>query len=197
MKKLALIALIFVGYNSIIWSNSIDSMESGADTLLWIQVDSLHFRDSITSKNDTLLWEEINKIINPQVYCKGAVEDWEWLFVFSPLILLLIFTILFWLGLNSKESDDGKVKKSKREGIFTMMLMEKDDANAHIIPSKFIAFSSGMTAIFIALVVLTFYAYMIAAQCNNHLNIEGLWKLVVALGIGVVPYGYYIFLKNR
>ena len=78
-----------------------------------------------------------------------------------------------------------------------MMIMEKDDTNAHIAPSKFIAFISGITAVIVALIVLSFYAYMIAAQCNDQLNIEGLWKLVIALGIGIVPYGYYIFLKNR
>ncbi|MFN8332207.1 MAG: hypothetical protein U0T81_13500 [Saprospiraceae bacterium] len=40
-----------------------------------------------------------------------------------------------------------------------------------------------------------YYGYMLVAQCNNA-NLDGLWKILAGLGIGIIPYGINVQLKN-
>lgn len=58
--------------------------------------------------------------------------------------------------------------------------------------SRLIAFMSGLSAIVIAISLMTFYYYDILANVGdpNSSYLDSAWKVIAGLGIGVIPYGF-------
>lgn len=58
--------------------------------------------------------------------------------------------------------------------------------------SRLIAFMSGLTAIVISITLMTFYFYDVLSGTNTSqtLYLDSVWKIIVGLGIGVLPYGF-------
>lgn len=139
------------------------------------------------AKRDTIIKRD-KEIYELQFGCKNKNLGWTWIYVCSPLILLLIYTIAFAMGLWKLNDPTSKVSKA-------LFAAPSENPNSAQLPhtGKFIAFMCGMTAVFISLIITSFYGYKMVAECNSHIDISGLWTLVLTLGIGIVPYGYYLY----
>ncbi|MEY4538340.1 MAG: hypothetical protein RLZZ306_97 [Bacteroidota bacterium] len=135
---------------------------------------------------------------------------WQWLIVWMPVILFL-FLFLFLLTRLRKEGflladalsscvpiEVGTITPAIK-GILTipapadpanpldpksMMLLRSS--------SRLIAFMSGLTAIVISITLMTFYFYDVLSGTNTSQTtyLDSVWKIIVGLGIGVLPYGF-------
>lgn len=142
--------------------------------------------DSLANQLDSL---KKNLIFCQKTECTGEVTGfWEWLVVlFMPgtmLLLAFIFMIKFW---NSKD-----FTASRLLGITP----DEGENNKLQSTSRFILILTGLTAIFASTTLVMYYGYMMVAQCNNAMNLDGLWKILAGLGIGIIPYGINVWNKN-
>lgn len=62
--------------------------------------------------------------------------------------------------------------------------------------SRTIAFLTAVVALIIAVVITSYTGYQIITGCNKDVSLDGLWKILVALGIGVIPYGANVMTGN-
>ncbi len=187
MKKLILLT-IFVFLSQIIgWSNSKNN--DPVIELLQKEINELKVKDTSFMRVDSIMNYRIEKLENiPQRCFKQTLSNKEWAFVYCPIVLLIIYTGLFSIGI---------YRDKKIEGLFKSMFLASENSDTIIVPGKFVVFIGGMTAVIISLFVLSFFAYILIAQCDNNLDVSNLWKLIAALGIGVIPYGFYIFSKGK
>jgi hypothetical protein len=63
--------------------------------------------------------------------------------------------------------------------------------------SRIIAFLTGLTALIIAIVLTSYMGYLAITGCGRDVDIDGLWKILLALGIGVIPYGANVISGNN
>ncbi len=185
MKSLILTCLVFVGLSGQIFSTpSLDSLKN-----THIKIDSLTKSiDSLSKRVDVL--EKI--ITEPEKKeCTGEVKGFgEWFVVlFMPVVMLLFSIVFFFVFKNSAE-----FKVSKLIGIG--MSKQNGEAVEGQSTSRFILLLTGLTAIFVSTTLVMYYGYMMVAQCNNVLDLDGLWKILAGLGIGIIPYGINVWNKN-
>jgi hypothetical protein len=135
--------------------------------------------------------------------CSGNIKPIGWILVLSPVILLLI---AFYYFLNRMKKDKFSLASalsagtetrknivSNADGTKTEMEYTENIGSA----SRTIAFFTGITAIIIACCLTTFQGYKIIAGCSsNAADFDGLWKILGALGIGVIPYGINVWNRN-
>lgn len=67
-------------------------------------------------------------------------------------------------------------------------VVETTEPNYPKSASRLIAFLTAISAIVIALSLITYYAYGYMTQIGDMKNLDELWKIIAGLGIGVVPY---------
>ena len=63
--------------------------------------------------------------------------------------------------------------------------------------SRLIAFLTGLTAILIAVCIITYHAYFTLAECEGDPGLESLWTILAGLGIGIIPYGVNVWRGNK
>ncbi|MCA0396404.1 MAG: hypothetical protein LCH51_03310 [Bacteroidetes bacterium] len=63
--------------------------------------------------------------------------------------------------------------------------------------SRLMAFITGLTALIIGTCLTSYVGYLSISGCGRDFNIDGLWKILVSIGIGVIPYGINVFNGNR
>lgn len=62
--------------------------------------------------------------------------------------------------------------------------------------SRLIAMLTGMVSLIIAICLTSYAGYRAIIGSEQTVDIDGLWKVLAALGIGVVPYGINVFNGN-
>lgn len=126
----------------------------------------------------------------------------EWLIIMLPaiLFLLLFFYFMSWLKKeNFKLSDALSADESVSKSISSETKQDPTDSLKPIttiteIPnyarssSRVIAFLTGITAIVIAISIVTIYNYAQVSKHTDLIDLDGIWKIIAGLGIGVVPY---------
>lgn len=118
--------------------------------------------------------------------CKREkLEPEHWMMVFSPTVIILFFALLLMINLYRK----------KDFSITKLVSLESDQKV--LSTSRFIAFLTGLAAIFIGTTMTMYYGYLVVAECPHNPSVDGLWKILLGLGIGVVPYGINVFNKNE
>ena len=153
----------------------------------------LHQQELDSLKNViTNLTKQVTDLKNKsevQIVCSKQNLSWKKeLFIISPILLLILYTILFISGLYN-------LNEPAQKSFLSVMITEDD--NKSIVPGKFIAFICGMTAVIISLIATSYYGYMLIAECKGSFNLDDLWKIVLSLGIGIVPYGINVYKKNE
>lgn len=136
--------------------------------------------------------------------CNSCELSWlEKLLVILPavLFLCLAFYFLRWLKRENFKLGDAlgsDVPTSFSPGITTITDTTNPGDPPKEIPtevpnypkssSRLIAFLTAISAIVIALSLITYYAYGYITQKGGMTNLDELWKIIAGLGIGVVPY---------
>jgi len=137
--------------------------------------------------------------------CKAEkVKDFQWLLVFLPAI---VFFILFYYFMGWLRKDKYKLADalSACEPL-TLTEQTKDAAgvvtgttDTDVMPrssSRLIAFLTGLTAMTIGLSLTTYYIFITLADCPNP-DLDGLWKVIASLGIGIIPYGANMWKESK
>ena len=62
--------------------------------------------------------------------------------------------------------------------------------------SRVIAFLTAVVALIIAIVITSYIGYQTVSGCCQQISLDGLWKILLALGIGVIPYGANVLNGN-
>jgi hypothetical protein len=131
------------------------------------------------------------------------IEIMGWIMVFSPIILLL----LAFIYVSQKMKKDGySIASALSAGQIDETVVTGKDADGKDVSktvkqnlgsaSRTIAFFTGLAAIIIATCLTTFQGYNIVTGNNVAMNFDGLWKVLGALGIGVIPYGINVWNGN-
>lgn len=155
-------------------------------------------KEAVSDTNKTML-KTISRANPCDVGCSEVIGSEKWLLVFSPLILfVLLGVILTYLILNGKFELSEALSTIQRTGTTTEMVSETVTVATETTKpvgstSRLIAFFTGVTAIIVAICLLTYYAYFTIAECKGPPHFEGMWKILLGLGIGVVPYGVNVW----
>lgn len=150
--------------------------------------------DSLSGK----IQEFQKKLAEPiKIECTKNYDDLKWqhwcIIFFMPLIMLIFAITFFIVFYRSKEFKVARligIGKQTHNGIEDKKEVEAQST------SRFIALLTGLTAIFVSTTLVMYYGYMMVAQCNNALDLDGLWKILAGLGIGIIPYGINVWNKN-
>jgi hypothetical protein len=189
MKSMLFILLTFVSMNLFGFQSAKDTNIVSIKPKIEIKDTTIakKYLDSLDKKSLKLdsLNAEINKLCPGNCYNREGLKFWHWLLVFLPTGIMLFFS---WL-LISKLSKDSDFK--------LINLFAIDDGKNIYSTSRFIVFLTGLAAIFICTTLTMYYGYVVVAECKNNPSIEGLWKIFIGLGLGVVPYGINVWHKNE
>lgn len=165
--------------------------------------------------------EEIGPIDDPCLDCKPQL-GWSWLFVLMPVFLSLIIGLYFlnWLKRegykisNALSEDIPESRLEEVQNIEIGMVQNRVEAlRAGDIPgdhtpvidlnslpinrssSRLIAFLSSLSAAVLSVCLFSYYMYF-AIKGMEVPDFEDLWTILVALGIGVVPYATKVINSN-
>jgi len=184
MKSVFLTLLIIFGNIDSLYSTTTDSLK-----IAYNNIDVLSKRlDSIGNKV-AIFESKLNE--RREVKCNRSAKDFtreEWIIIFFMPGVILLFSIVLLYVL--KQSPDFKFTKVIGLG------NGKDEGQETQSSSRFIAILTGLTAIFVATTLVMYNGYLMVAQCNNAIDVDGLWKILAGLGIGVIPYGINVWNKN-
>ncbi|NJO24718.1 MAG: hypothetical protein HC867_01430 [Bacteroidia bacterium] len=62
--------------------------------------------------------------------------------------------------------------------------------------SRLLAFVTGVIALVIAVCLVSYHGYAMFAGCGGEKQFDALWKVLLGLGIGVIPYGINVWNGN-
>lgn len=124
-----------------------------------------------------------------------SMTTYQNVLVILPVVLGILFIIIliFWIRVSNYSLKDALSSRQIK--------LKKDDDTINVsapLPStsRLMAFITGICAIIIALCLTTYYGYYEIAECNGKMEFDGLWKILVGLGIGVLPYGINVWNGN-
>lgn len=162
---------------------------------------------TVKTKADSVSKADTIKKLRAQIpmigECRSCEINWiEKLLVVLPaaLFLCLAFYFLRWLkrekfklgdALGSDVPDSfvtNRTTTTDATNPALTKLVETTEPNYSKSSSRLIAFLTAITAIVIALSLITYYAYGYITQNSDMQNLDELWKIIAGLGIGVVPY---------
>lgn len=154
--------------------------------------------DTKTTENAT---KPNNEDSQPCANCEPPQQWQGWLIIFSPILL---FIICCWYILNKMNRDNFSFATAFSTGqdVVTTTSTAEDKTvteKREMVgsTSRTIAFFTGVSAIIIAVCLTAFEGYNIISECNATTNYDALWKILTALGIGVVPYGINVWNGNN
>lgn len=128
---------------------------------------------------------------------EANLSSLEWVIVFLPsaFFLLMFYYFMSWLKKDNYRLADAL---SSCDPVEISDPEKSDGSKIDVLPrssSRMIAFLTGLAAIVVALGVLTVQFYGFLTE-NKSFETDGMWKLLLSLGIGVIPYGINMFTKN-
>ena len=141
---------------------------------------------------------------------KDDLIFWEWVLVFLPLT---VFTFMFVYFMSWLKKDNYKLASALSgcdpitltktaltttpepalPGAAPAVSTVATTTTQDVLPrssSRFIAFLTGMTAVSIGVVIVSVEIYKaLAGLDKDSFDVDGLWKIIASLGIGIIPYG--------
>lgn len=164
------------------------------------------------SKSDSIHYSKLEKdvklltdsLLHRSEFCAScqkfnSLTCWHWVFILMPVFLAFIF--LFWLmrRLVKDKFNFGEAISGKPIEIATLNKSGAPTTENKALPStsRLLAFMTGISAIIIALSLTSYYAYYEIAECSRVMEFSGLWKILIGLGIGVIPYGINVWNGNE
>ncbi len=190
MKKSLLLLILLVLGSKINFAAEKDSSK----------LQQVELKISVDNKKDTTnTIADKCKICNPE-----KVKKEEWILVLLPTILFLLFFYYFmgWLKKDKFKIADALTSCEP----ITLTEQTRDLTNnvtgtttSQTVPkssSRLIAFITALSAIVIALCLTTYYIFITLADCPNP-DLDGLWKIIAALGIGIIPYGANMWKESK
>lgn len=171
------------------------SLKEQSDAIRQLSTSIQQLKDKQTAKTDTTA---------PPCKCVPICANRNlshnsiaWLLVFLPVILfLLVGYYAIRLLLRGRFDLSETLSTIKMESIRTA---DVTTTTPRLIgsTSRLVAFITGITALLIAVCLVTYYAYFTIAECGGNLQFDGLWKILAGLGIGVIPYGINVLKGNN
>jgi hypothetical protein len=142
-----------------------------------------------------------------------AEQDFGAFQTFLILAPYLFFVVVIWLiarrlkktdfSLSEALSAKGRslsISTTKTVDVQGNMLTQTNEETATDQPvrsaSRTIAFFTAVTAMIIVIVLTGYTGYQMVSGCGKEVNLDGLWKILLALGIGVIPYGANVLNGN-
>lgn len=145
------------------------------------------------------------KSVQPCQTCNiDATKGMQWFLVFLPAIFffLLFYYFMGWLKRDGYKIADAlsaceplTLKNQTKDGTGLVI----NSTETQVLPrssSRLIAFLTGLAAIIIGLCLTTYYIFITVAGCSSQ-NLEDFWKVIAALGIGVIPYGANMWKESK
>ncbi len=180
-------------------------------TILPDSITKLPARTTLVEKKVDTIQKKVSTPVNEpcNAGCKGEMDVMKWIMVLIPLILFLaIGTILTHLILkNHFELSEALSTTTVTETKAVSGTKSLDGAETPAYTSsttkpvgstsRLIAFFTGLTAIIIAICLLSYYAYFTIAECNGNPKFDQMWTILLGLGIGVIPYGVNVWRGNQ
>lgn len=138
---------------------------------------------------------------NSQIKCEECSNkdmSWpHWLLTLMPILLSFLAIWYFMNTLKLKSFNFAEALSGREmEKVVNADGTTSNELRPVASTSRLMAFITGITAIIIALCLTCYYGYHQIAECNNKLEFEGLWKILIGLGIGIIPYGINIWGGN-
>ena len=155
--------------------------------------------DSIKKEIKTI--EKNLSIISKKIQETEAISFGEGVIIALPeiLFLLLFFYFMNWLKKDNYKLADA-LSADSTDSFFKTTDTKQDSSdptktittinetpNYARSSSRVIAFLTGVTALVISLTIMTLYTYSYITG-KEKMDLDGLWKIIAGLGIGVVPY---------
>ena len=131
--------------------------------------------------------------------------------VYMPIALFLLFVLIFiiWISRSGFTLEDALSTAPTKEQIAAVQIQRSNaeqitpgsgtdipDPKPQRSVSRLMAFLTGVIAIVIAVCLVSYQAYAIFAGCGSEKQFDALWKILAALGIGVIPYGINVWNGN-
>jgi hypothetical protein len=155
-------------------------------------------------RKDSVLINDSLKKITREKPCLTCETSWgENLLILLPAVLFIFFAFYFlgWLKREKFKLSDALASDTPGKVPTTTQTVKADPANAGQnvsttteepsypkSASRLIAFLTSISAIVIAISLITYFAYGYITQRGNMTGLDELWKIIAGLGIGVVPY---------
>ncbi len=162
--------------------------------------------------------------LTKQVPCVACVKDitnpTQLFLVYAPFVLLLLFTIIFiiWINKSNFTLEDAlsinpsatQYAAAAKANVAIAQNAAANNQSPPAVPpvpavpdpqpqrstSRLLAFITGVTAILVSICLVSYYAYAMFAGCGNDAQLNALWKILMGLGIGIVPYGINVWNGN-
>ena len=129
-----------------------------------------------------LSYNLVNAIEETQNLCHGSLNWDQRIVIYMPAILSL-FLLLYFIRMFRKH---GYMKNLFQEKKVDAALLQNSQEPPKSV-SRVILFLSGITAISLSIGIVSYsFYYMIC--CSNELDLSNLANVLLALGIGVIPY---------
>jgi hypothetical protein len=199
MKKfiVCLIAILFL--TKLVFANDKDSGNANKPQQVEIKV-------TVDNKDSTKNTTAIDKsIIEKCKTCNSdKVKGVQWVLVFLPTVF---FLLLFYYYMGWLKKDGYKIADALSSCEPLTLTQETKDAAGNVTASignqvlprsssRLIAFLTGLTAMVIGLCLTTYYIFISLADCPNP-DLDGLWKVIASLGIGIIPYGANMWKESK
>lgn len=131
----------------------------------------------------------------------------QWLLVYMPMIVFfgLFFYFMSWLKKDGyqlsnalSECDPVDLKnvqttaKTDPQQPTLAPTVTTTTTTEEVLPrssSRLIAFLTGVSAVGIAVVIVSIQIYTALSGRKGYFDVDGLWKIIASLGIGIIPYG--------
>lgn len=160
--------------------------------------------------------KETTELKNKKASCNCAtvtLNNNAKLLAFTPLLLLLLFTLIFiiWM-IKSNFTLEDALSIAPSPGQYeqvaaarqTLAGLQAPNTTPATVPdpkpqpsvSRLLAFLTGIAAIIIAICLVSYQGYSIFTGCYDDKQFDALWKILLGLGIGVIPYGINVWNGN-
>lgn len=145
---------------------------------------------------------------------KATLKPAQHFLVFTPLVLLLLVAIIFIIWIRNsnftledalsvaptatqfEEAAKARAAAAQAANAAGVAPPAVPDPKPQGSVSRLLAFITGVVAIIIAVCLVSYNAYAMFAGCGGEKQFEALWKILLGLGIGVIPYGINVWNGN-
>lgn len=145
---------------------------------------------------------------------KATLKPAQNFLVFTPLVLLLLVAIIFIIWIRNsnftledalsvaptvtqfEEAAKARAAAAQAANAAGVAPPSIPDPKPQGSVSRLLAFITGVVAIIIAVCLVSYNAYAMFAGCGGEKQFDALWKVLLGLGIGVIPYGINVWNGN-
>ncbi|MDX2046140.1 MAG: hypothetical protein SFU87_05110 [Chitinophagaceae bacterium] len=158
--------------------------------------------------------DSLEKPVPPQDCTVKQLKPSQTILVFTPLVLLAVFTVIFivWISKSNFSLEDALsvapsaaqiAEVAKMQAQVNLAAQQAGNPPPTIPPpqpqrsvSRLLAFITGVIALVIAVCLVSYHGYAMFAGCGGEKQFDALWKVLLGLGIGVIPYGINVWNGN-